>query len=234
MACYYAFQRFLIFKLTLPMLQHTEREAKMAGWFSVIAPSTYFLASSLFLGFPSADAVAGAQVGKDAGPDNVRKIFVDCSRGRTLGQALRSAQEGDIIVVTGTCSEKVTITVDRLTLDGQGSAIIDGNATACALESEAVEGLVEIDAAQGVVFTGFTVQNSPVDGIFLRNGAAAIIRDTTVRHRCDDGLHLAQSVATLEMAIFQENQENGMNVFNNSAVSLSSITGVKIIQTTAG
>ena len=165
---------------------------------------------------PAVDAVAGAHIDKEA-----QKIFADCSRGQPLGQALRSARAGDTIVVTGTCSEKVTITVDRLTLDGQGTAIIDGHATACHLESEAVEGLVEIDAAQGVVLTGLTVQNSPVDGIFLRNSAAAIIRDTTVQHNCDDGIHLAQSVATVENAIFQENKENGMNVFNTSAVSVS-------------
>lgn len=195
----------------------------MAGRFSVIATSIHCLIVSLCLSFPLAYGVAGTQGDKEVGQDKVRKIFVDCSRGRTLGQALRAAREGDTIVVTGTCSEKVTITVDRLTLDGRGSAIIDGNANAaeCNL-TEAVEGLVEVDGAQGVVLTGLTVQNSPVDGIFLRNGAAAIIRDTTAQHNCDDGIHLAQSVATFENATFQENRENGMNVFNTSAVSLSS------------
>jgi hypothetical protein len=206
------------------MLHPTAREAKMAGRFAVLVTAIYFFAASLFLSLPTVDAVADVHDHKDTGQGQVRQIVVDCSQGSTLGQALRSARAGDSIVVTGTCHEKVTITVDRLTLDGQGTAIIDGTTTACDLGpfEEVVEGLVEIDAAQGVVLTGLTVQNSPGDGIVLRNGAAASIRDTTVQHSCDDGIHLTQSVATLERTIFQENQENGMNVFDHSAVSVAS------------
>ncbi len=53
-------------------------------------------------------------------------LTVDCTKGETLTKAVERAKPGDTIQVTGTCKETVTITTDRLTLDGQGSAILDG------------------------------------------------------------------------------------------------------------
>ena len=51
---------------------------------------------------------------------------VDCTKGETITTALTAAVPGDTIRVTGTCRERITITTDRLTLDGQGSTILEG------------------------------------------------------------------------------------------------------------
>jgi len=51
---------------------------------------------------------------------------MDCDAGQSLAQALNMASEGETILVTGACNEVITITADRITLDGQGNAIIDG------------------------------------------------------------------------------------------------------------
>src|SRR5262245_30341731 len=51
---------------------------------------------------------------------------VECNKGETIGEELTKADTGDKIRVTGTCRKHVTITTDRLTLDGQGTAILDG------------------------------------------------------------------------------------------------------------
>ena len=51
---------------------------------------------------------------------------VHCERGQTLGKALERARPGDTFLVSGTCRERVTITTDQITLDGQESAVPDG------------------------------------------------------------------------------------------------------------
>ena len=51
---------------------------------------------------------------------------VNCTKGETITTALTDAVPGDTIRVTGTCRERITITTDRLTLDGQDRTILDG------------------------------------------------------------------------------------------------------------
>ena len=86
-----------------------------------------------------------------AGADSAVKK-VKCDKGQTLTEALRKAKPGDTLQVTGTCQERVTITTDRLTLDGGGSAVLDGGGGG----PTEFEGVVTIDGAQGVTLTGFT------------------------------------------------------------------------------
>ena len=56
-----------------------------------------------------------------AGADSAVKK-VECEKGQTLTEALQKAKPGDTLQVTGTRHERVTITTDRLTLDGDSSA----------------------------------------------------------------------------------------------------------------
>src|SRR5215211_4746020 len=60
-----------------------------------------------------------------AGADSVVKN-IECDKGQTLTDALKKAKPSNTLQVTGTCQERVTITTDRLTLDGGGSAVLDG------------------------------------------------------------------------------------------------------------
>jgi nitrous oxidase accessory protein NosD len=60
-----------------------------------------------------------------AGADSAVKK-VECDKGQTLTEALQKAKPGDMLQVTGTCLERVTIPTDRLMLDGGGSAVLDG------------------------------------------------------------------------------------------------------------
>ena len=86
--------------------------------------------------------------------------------------------------VTGTCHERVTITTDRLTLDGGGSAVLDGGGGSPA----EFEGVVTIDGAHGVTLTGFTIQNGPGEGILGQRGAAFTVLDTTVQDNAGIGI----------------------------------------------
>src|SRR5215510_8740263 len=102
-----------------------------------------------------------------AGADSAVKK-VACDKGQTLTEALKQAKPGDTLQVTGTCQERVTITTDRLTLDGGGSAVLDGGGGS----PTEFEGVVTIDGAHGVTLTGFTIQNGPGEGILGIHGAA--------------------------------------------------------------
>ena len=112
-----------------------------------------------------------------AGADSAVKK-VKCDKGQTLTEALRKAKPGDTLQVTGTCHERVTITTDRLTLDGGGSAVLDGGGGG----PTEFEGVVTIDGAHGVTLTGFTIQNGPGEGILGVRGAAFAVQDTTVQN----------------------------------------------------
>jgi len=63
----------------------------------------------------------------------------------------------------------VTITTDGITLDGQGSAVVDGGG------GSPVEftGVVTVNGARNVTIKGLTVQRGPGEGILGRRGAAS-------------------------------------------------------------
>ena len=118
-----------------------------------------------------------------AGADSTVKK-VNCDNGQTLTEALRKAKPGDTLQVTGTCQERVTITTDQLTLDGGGSAVLDGGGGG----PTEFEGVVTIDGAHGVTLMGFTIQNGPGEGILGQRGAAFTVLDTTVQGNAGTGI----------------------------------------------
>jgi hypothetical protein len=141
---------------------------------------------------------------------------VDCNKGETISEALTKADPGDTIRVTGTCRKQVTITTDRLTLDGQGTAILDGGGGA----SGDLSGLLTIDGARGVMVTGFTIQNGPSGGILGLHAATFAIKTTTVQNNASAGIMLTdQSTAELTDFTTQRNQR-GISVLNASLVIL--------------
>jgi hypothetical protein len=104
--------------------------------------------------------------------------------GQTITKALQSAQSGDTIRVRGTCAETVTITTDRVTLDGGGKAVLQGPGGG--QSGEVSHGLLNIVGVQGVAIRGFTVQRSAADGINGRQGAAFTVRDVHVFQSADE------------------------------------------------
>ena len=115
--------------------------------------------------------VAGPALAKDI-------IKVDCNKGKTIKDALKQADPGDTIRVTGVCHERITIKTNDVTLDGQGSAVIDGGGGSPIEFS----GVITIDGVQGVKLVGLTVQNGPGEGILGRRGAAFRVERTIVQN----------------------------------------------------
>ena len=135
---------------------------------------------------------------------------------RRLAGRSSSAQPGDSIVVTGTCRERVVITTDRITLAGQGTAVVDGGGGA----PTEFDGVVTIDGARGVAVAGLTIQNGPGEGILGRRGAAFVVRDTTVRDNSSTGIAVSESsTAEIRDCILERNGA-GIDVFTGSSAVL--------------
>ncbi len=119
----------------------------------------------------------------------------------------------------------VTITTDRLTIDGQGSAIIDGGGGFPIQPTLA--GVITIDGASGVHLTGLTVQNGP-DGVLIVRGASARLTDVTSRGNADEGLQAIDgATATFSGTIVsQDNGDDGIGVFITSSLTLDSGSSV--------
>jgi hypothetical protein len=146
-----------------------------------------------------------------AGADSAVKK-VKCDKGQTLTDALKKAKPGDTLQVTGTCHERVTITTDRLTLDGDGSAVLDGGGGS----PTEFEGVVTIDGAHGVTLTGFTIQNGPGEGILGRHEAAFTVQHTTVQDNAHTGIVVSDgSTADLTYTTVRRNAI-GLDVFTGA------------------
>src|SRR5215470_15481780 len=98
----------------------------------------------LFCGVMSSTALASPESAIFQGASGEKVRAVNCSRGETIAKALEKAQPGDTIRITGTCFERVTVTTDRITLDGQGATTLDG----VGIPTGELEGVVMIDGAR--------------------------------------------------------------------------------------
>jgi parallel beta helix pectate lyase-like protein len=111
----------------------------------------------------------------------------------------------------------VTITTDRLTLDGGGHAVLDGGGGS----PKAFEGVITIDGAHGVILTGFTIQNSPGSGILGVGGAAVVVQDTTLQNNGVAGIILYNnSSAEITDVEVTDSGAIGIVVQNNSTAIL--------------
>lgn len=123
-------------------------------------------------------------------------IKVDCDRGQSLARALLwRGRPGAIIRVRGVCHERITIRTDWITIDGGGTASIDGTGVGPA--DPEFNPLIDIDGATGVTVKGLTVENSAAEGVFVRNGASATLQNLVVRNNANAGLFADHAKVTL-------------------------------------
>jgi hypothetical protein len=158
--------------------------------------------------------LAGAITASPALADKIHKV--DCDKGQTIRDALNHADPGDTIRVTGVCTERVVIKTDRVTLDGQGTAVLSGKAGG-PLDFNAV---LTVDGARGVSIVGLTVQNSPAEGMLGLRGAAFTVLKTQVRDNAFTGISVGDgSTANLTDTVMQRNNP-GLNVHTGASVIL--------------
>ncbi len=158
-----------------------------------------------------------------AGSVRAQSVPVNCDAGESLAAAVAASLPGATIAVTGTCQEKVTISTDRLTLDGGGTAILDGTGLVAgdATQPDAVLGLLNVVGARGVRISGLAVQNSPENGISVQQGAAATIQNVTVRESTDNGIQV-QEAASIRLvdSTLEGSVNSGLLVSSNSHARL--------------
>lgn len=109
---------------------------------------------------------------------------VDCDDGDSLQRAVDRARRGAVINVKGTCNERITITTDNLTLDGGGSAVIDGDTPSPVGDTTS---LVTIRATN-VTIKGFTIQDGPGNGVSVGRSGSAIIENNTIQRHARSGI----------------------------------------------
>ncbi len=147
--------------------------------------------------------------------DNDPRVFtVNCdAQPNKLQKALRKANPGDTILVSGTCQENVVIPAEshRITLDGQGTATITG--------PDVMNGTVEIRGTS-IVFKGFTVTGG-LNGIDVSNSGSVTIDGNVIQNTGRDGIHLSRaSSAIIVNNTIQNNAENGIHVSESSAARI--------------
>jgi hypothetical protein len=110
----------------------------------------------------------------------------------------------------------VTIITDRVTLDEQGTAVLDGGGRG----PTQFKAVILIEGVQGVVIKGFTIRNSPGEGILGLRGAAFDVQQSTVQDNPGSGIVVGDhSSANLTDCIMRRNSL-GLDVFNASSVIL--------------
>ena len=114
-----------------------------------------------------------------------RIVNVNCDT-KSLQSAVIRANPGDTINVSSTCNERIDVRTDDVTIDGGGTAIIDGTGLAGALS------LVQVQALN-VRIRNITVQYSPGAGIHVRSSGSAIIEGSTIKYNAADGILVNQS-----------------------------------------
>lgn len=145
---------------------------------------------------------------------------VNCTAGETITQALANAEQGDTILVEGSCSEQVVITTNGLTLDGQETAVLNGGEGGTVDTSE---GVITVNHARDVTITGFTLQHGS-DGITCQRGASCMIHNSSLLDHADDGVQVSQNATAIlsDITILRSGSE-GIDVRESSSVELRGV-----------
>lgn len=144
------------------------------------------------------------------GADFWHPRVVDCDRGHRLARAVAHARPGETLRVSGVCRETVTVLTDGLTLDGGGTATLDGGG----------QDAVTIDGAHRVSLQAITIQQAAT-GVVVKGGASVTLRQITVQGS-RTGIRV-DGAATADVidSVTQDNAVNGVEVDGNAAVRFS-------------
>lgn len=147
--------------------------------------------------------------------DAAQTVTVDCDAGDSIGAALQEAAPGTTIQIAGTCTESIVVTIDDITLDGQGSAVLDGEGQ----DADAIT----VDAARNVVITGLTVRNGS-RGIFVYNDAVLTIRDSVVENSDSHAVEVIHAKVDVTNHVSRNNGRAGLIVNRNSHLTVTDTT----------
>lgn len=193
-----------------------------------------FLASSVYAGAPASPPVTPPRI-------QPKTFTVDCSAGQSIQGTLQAQAQsfiaGDILLVSGTCNESVFIaaTVNAITLDGQGTATLNGVDTTASVV--AIQG-------RGITLQGFTITGGPGDNlgaqVLVDHGAAAIIQNNHILNAADTSITVQRNstakivgntIQGYVMSGIDIKEEASARIFSNSILGggpIDSTNGVPI------
>jgi parallel beta-helix repeat protein len=135
---------------------------------------------------------------------------LNCGPQKTIGEAIRTLKPGDTLLVSGTCNENVEIgeEVHRITLDGQGTATVNGDSSANAIS---VRGT-------GITIRGFVITGGAPQGIAVTDGGSAVIDGNTIQNADRNGITVFRnSSADIINNTIQNNPLAGIAIQSNSS-----------------
>lgn len=135
---------------------------------------------------------------------------VDCAAGELLGDALAQATPGTTIQVSGTCQEALTVVADGVTLDGGGSAELDGGDADLALL---------VDGARRLTIRGLTIRG----GVLVVNGATMFVEQSTVTGAPSHGVEILGSTAEFTDFTSTGNERVGIIGSRSSTVTVTDV-----------
>jgi hypothetical protein len=145
----------------------------------------------------------------EAQPD---KHTLTCGPNKTIGQAIKTLKPGDTLFVIGTCDENLEIgeEVHRITLDGQGTATINGDSSTATVTV----------AGRGITIRGFTITGGTHGTAVLDGGSAVIDANTILYARMNGIIVVRNSTAEIINNTIQSNSSNGIFVQQNSSARI--------------
>jgi len=169
--------------------------------------------------------------------------------GHTLQRAIDRLRPGDTLIVRGTCNENVVIDEGHrnITMDGQGTAIIDGsgnpNAATVSVRGRGItiKGFTIIGGRHGVQYSrggtgtvdGNQIRNATTHGVGVFNNSSALIVDNTIEQNGVNGICICEhSVADIGFRgdfatqsspnVIRNNGGNGITVADASYAEIES------------
>lgn len=151
-------------------------------------------------------AVAGALAWPTAASALTDLVLnVDCASGSRIGQALNRSTLFDrrlVIVVSGTCTENVTIERDDVILRAQSGGGVSA--------SDASKPAILINGARRVMLEGLNVSNGLI-GVRATGGAALAIRASVIRNAMWHGIRVdAGASAVIDGSTIENNGQQGV------------------------
>lgn len=144
---------------------------------------------------------------------SARTRRVNCDKGRSLDRVVNRSDPGDVILVRGTCRETVTIMTDKITIEGNEIAIVDGQ--------DANQAVITIEGAKGVTLKNLIVRNG-LSGIVSRRQAAVMFVGVIAEGNADDGIAITEnSTARFSSCTARNNGDEGIVLFGNSSATFS-------------
>ena len=142
-------------------------------------------------------------------------INVACGTGGSgVGAAFNSANPGDTISVTGSCSENILVRNEktRIVLNGNNSASINGPSSAT--PTIRVRG-------KGIAILNFTSLSGGSNVISVERGGNAVIRDNTIQNAGSRGVVVTQfGFAVITNNTIQNNPSDGILINSGSSAHI--------------